>query len=1024
MIRRNISRVVALFVAAAVTVGSNTALADSLTSDGTAAGTTDTEADGASGDSTPSAPADGTEAASSDASSSTSSGSSSKEYENDMTTNNYTNVSAGYTASAYNGDPVVIKSAECYDGQGGGTVTNDQYGDYADQVVELELGDTVTFKVNVPETARYNIGFDYFSYDDSILPIEMSFQVDGEYPFYETRRLTMETTWVAAEEKSYDRYGNEIVAVPDKLKQWEHKTIMDASYRYSHPLDVELTAGEHTFTLTVAEGTFLLGNITLEPIEEIPEYTSSEKAEGNKMYTLQGEDPKYRNDSSIRAIAEYDVNLDPYSNSDRLLNTLDRDSLATAGKKVTYEVNVEEAGYYNIGLAYVQSEKNGFPVFVNVAVDGKIPNTAFQSYPLAYTTKYANTTLQDQDGNNLTVELSEGVHTISFQIVEDNLREVLEQVDIVMGEVNDLALDITKVAGTNKDQYRDLKMEKYIPDLSERMYAWADRMEELKDGMKKYTANPKKDAAAFSSMTIAINQLRDLADEPNEIPYRINELCESTSSVNQNLANLIDTLNGNELAFDRIYVYQDGKSLPKGKNVVTSAVSSVKRFISSFAAQAYSTSNTSPDHLKVWVNRPRAYLEVMQQIIDQKFTPETGITVDLCLMPDQNKIVLANSTGDAPDIAMGLNYTIPYELAIRGALKPLTEFENFKEVTEPYPTGLFIPSTIGDQIYSLPETMNFWVLFYRTDVLQKMGLELKEDMTMDDIQAMLPDLQMRGLNFYYPTAGMIVLRNFHGTAPLLFQNGSQMFAELASDGTTLNDEASMKGLTSLTELFTVYNCPIDVQQFYQRFRNGNLPLGIGDYGVYNLLTNAAPEIANSWSIGPVPGVKNEAGEVERYTCGGAESSVVFRSNQERENMAWDFLTWWSKDEVQAEFGQILQISYGSSYIWNTANLNAFDELPWDSEDKQVIKEQAKWLMEVARIPGTYLLERELSNAFNDVVVNGKTLRTRIDKAVKTVNREVDRKLEEFGYNTKDTKGEKGDYTVPTLETVQQILGRE
>jgi hypothetical protein len=81
-------------------------------------------------------------------------------------------------------------------------------------------------------------------------------------------------------------------------------------------------------------------------------------------------------------------------------------------------------------------------------------------------------------------------------------------------------------------------------------------------------------------------------------------------------------------------------------------------------------------------------------------------------------------------------------------------------------------------------------------------------------------------------------------------------------------------------------------------------------------------------------------------------------------------------------------------------------------------------MEVARIPGTYLLERELSNAFNDIVVNGKTLRTRIDKAVKTVNREIDRKLEEFGYTNGNTEGVNGEYTVPTLETVQEILGRE
>lgn len=1002
MIRRKYSRIIALFVATAVVVSSNTAFADSLASEGTASGTADT--------------ADGSSSEASQA------GSSSGEYENDMLENNYTNVSKTYTAPAYQGETVEIKTAEGYDGLGGGTVTTDTVGNYADQVIDLKLGDSVTIKVNVPQTAQYEVSFDYLSYDDSILPIEASLQVDGEYPFYETRRLTLESTWVAPKDKSYDRYGNEIVPVPDKLKQWENKAITDASYRYSQPFAVELTEGEHEFTIDVSEGSFYLGNIYLESITEIPEYQVSEKAEGENLITVQGEEPLYRNNSSIRAIAEYDVNLDPYSNSEKLLNTIDRDSFADAGQKVTYEFEVKQAGYYNIAPHYVQSEKNGFPVFVNVEVDGEIPNTAFQSYSLAYTTKYVNTTLQDEEGNNLTVYLEQGTHTISFQIVEDNLRDVLEAVDVIMSNVNDLALDITKVAGTNKDKYRDLKMEKYIPDISDRLNGWADQMEALEESMKIYTPQSKKTVAAFSSMTIAINQLRDLADEPNEIPYRISELTQSQSSVNQNLANLIDVLNSNQLAFDRIYIYQDSAKLPKAKNIVTSAVTNVKRFVSSFAAQAYSTSNTDPSHLKIWVNRPRAYLEIMQQIIDEEFTPQTGTTVDLCLMPDQNKLVLANSTGDAPDIAMGINYTIPYELAIRGALKPLTEFEDFKTVTKPYPTGLFIPSTIGDQIYSLPETMNFWVLFYRTDVLDKMGLGVPN--TIQEVQDMLPDLQMRGLNFYYPTAGMIVMRNFHGTAPLLFQNGSQMFAQYGSEGTTLNSEKAVNGLTTLTELFTIFNCPIDVQQFYQRFRNGNLPIGIGDYSVYNLLSNAAPEIANSWAISVVPGIENENGEVERYTCGGAESSVIFRSNEERENMAWDFLRWWSEDEVQAKFGQVLQISYGSSYIWNTANLNAFDELPWDSENKQIIKEQAQWLMEVARIPGTYMLERELSNAFNDIVVNGKTLRTRIDKAVKTVNREIDRKLEEFGYTNGNTEGEKGEYEVPTLETVQEILGRE
>ena len=57
--------------------------------------------------------------------------------------------------------------------------------------------------------------------------------------------------------------------------------------------------------------------------------------------------------------------------------------------------------------------------------------------------------------------------------------------------------------------------------------------------------------------------------------------------------------------------------------------------------------------------------------------------------------------------------------------------------------------SINDGIYSMPETMNFWVLFYRSDVLEKLNLEVPQ--TMDDVIAMLPKLQMRGLNFYYPT---------------------------------------------------------------------------------------------------------------------------------------------------------------------------------------------------------------------------------------------------------------------------------
>ena len=39
----------------------------------------------------------------------------------------------------------------------------------------------IALEVTVPQTALYWLNFDYLSYDASILPIELSLTVDGEY---------------------------------------------------------------------------------------------------------------------------------------------------------------------------------------------------------------------------------------------------------------------------------------------------------------------------------------------------------------------------------------------------------------------------------------------------------------------------------------------------------------------------------------------------------------------------------------------------------------------------------------------------------------------------------------------------------------------------------------------------------------------------------------------------------------------------------------------------------------------------
>lgn len=116
------------------------------------------------------------------------------DFVNETISNNYTNVSNSYTAPVYTGAPIKIRVDEAFVGsESNGNDTNkallcsakdmDETYAYENEVLNLTLGSVVTLRMNVPQTGRYVLKFDYLSWDDSILPIEMAMQVNGEFPF-------------------------------------------------------------------------------------------------------------------------------------------------------------------------------------------------------------------------------------------------------------------------------------------------------------------------------------------------------------------------------------------------------------------------------------------------------------------------------------------------------------------------------------------------------------------------------------------------------------------------------------------------------------------------------------------------------------------------------------------------------------------------------------------------------------------------------------------------------------------------
>ncbi len=917
----------------------------------------------------------------------------------------YTAISGEYTLPVYAGDDVVTEAA-----------------------LSLPLNAQGEVTVTAPEDAQYEIWLSYVNTTSSTLPTEMTVTIDGEVLCAEMQRVKVNSQWVDDGVFPTDRYGNEIATTPYQAEGTLEAGISDSTYRTAEPMLFELKAGEHVIGFSVQDGGMDLSAVTLKAPVTVPEKQQGD-AKGEALIVIEAEQIAARNESSIRGAGEFNAKLSPYDNDYRKVNFLDGASFDEAGDTVTWKFTVAQSGWYCLGAYYRQSARADFPTYVDIYVDGRIPHAGAQRVAFDYATSF--TTMQAMAGEEpLTLYLEAGEHELSFCINAAHLTPVYETIDVLLEEINALSNDVKSLmGGATADAYRTYNMLKNFPDLVERLNGWADRCEESVEYIKGF-ANDNS-GAAFSSMTLSADQLRRLAEEPEDLPRRMSEFSTGSNSAARMLAQQLTDMAVNDLSIDQIYLYQVDAKLPAKANWFQNLWAGVERFFTSFTKTDYSAGaaneKTWVDEdgkeqpvIQVWMGRSRQYVETLQNMIDTQFTPATGIKVNLSLMPDANKLVLANAAGTAPDVVLSLQYVVPSYLNIRGALYDLTQFEDFGEVAQRFSSGLFIPYILKDGVYAMPETVNFWVMFYRKDILESLQIEVPD--TMEEVKLILPELQRRSMNFYFPTAGMVGTKVFPGTLPLILQSGSSIYDTTIGD-TTLDSEISLKGFREMTELFTVYNMPTDVPSpgFYQQFRDGTLPIGVADLATYNLLLNAAPELDGLWDIALFPGLPNEEGEVQRWTTGGAETMAIMTAAEEHDRLdeSWTFLKWWSSAETQSQFGNLLQSTYGSEYIWPTANQQAFSELPLRSAHKKVIIDQMEWMTEAPWVLGTYMLERELSNAFISVTADGVEPRRAMDTAVKRINRETYRKLEEFGYYRDGQMLE--DFPTPSVEVVENII---
>lgn len=336
-------------------------------------------------------------------------------------------------------------------------------------------------------------------------------------------------------------------------------------------------------------------------------------------------------------------------------------------------------------------------------------------------------------------------------------------------------------------------------------------------------------------------------------------------------------------------------------------------------------------------------------------------------------------------------------LGFRGAVAPLQDAEGFDKLSEEYADSAFEPYRYEDQIFAVPETQEFYVMYIRTDIWEELGLEIPE--TWEDVMALLPILQANRLSIGLPyTDGYATMNNGIGTInlfPTLLAQRNIPVYDMSGEYTVTNlmKPESYEAFRQWVDFYTKYDFDLYKDEF-NRFRTGEMPIVISSYALYNNLTEAAPEISGQWIMTAIPGTKSESGEVNHSTSASGTCSIVLQNCKEQD-AAWEFVKWWNSAETQARYSRDIEAELSTLGRHTPANLAAFENTLWSDSEKELLLEQWKNVVEVPEIPGGYYVTRNVDNAFRQVYYDGENARDTLYYWMEAVNEELVRKQKQL-----------------------------
>lgn len=863
---------------------------------------------------------------------------------------------------------------------------------------------SVSWTVNIPETGVYNIKMIYEALESNTNDVEFSLLIDGESPYATASRITLSKRWINESEIKQDSRQNDIRPGQISTPCWQETPLEDIDGLFNEPLEFYIEAGEHTITFESEKAEFAVKSFTFYQYEAPAAYTAPSdsdltQAQGQKI-TLEGETAAYKSSRTLYPTSDKSSYLTSSANGSSptktRYNTIGSGSWTQSTQTVTWEFNVDKAGYYKIGIRGRQDQMRGMYSNRRLYVNGEVPCLEANQIKFYYDTEWSITTPKSENGDDLYFYLQAGTNTISLEAVPGEIGEIMGDLDELVYNINSYYRQIRQITGPDPDEYNNYMIDTAIPSIVPDFKEYAKTLRDKKAEIEKLSGSGGTEAETLEKMAIVLDKC---IKKPDLIPEMMSQIKDNITSV----SSFVNQYREQPLEVDMIEVATSDQDFTScDKSFFGSLGFGFKGFIGSFFEDYNALSDEDESAMECWVMLGRDNAEALQQLISSEYNPTAKTKINLKLV--QGGIVEATFAGKGPDLALFMGGDFPIQLAARGVLTDLTTFSDFDEVKSRFADDATVLYQYNGGTYGLPCDQTFPMLFYRSDILSEYGIDPATDLnTWDGLLNCLPTLQRN-----YLEVGLIlpVMTSTGGTtqvsaitepgntfAMLLLQQGLNYYNDEQTK-TTFDTQEAVNAFDTWTKFYTTYS----FQQTYDaftRFRTGDMPVVIQNYTFYNQLSVAAPEIKGCWGFQPVPGTVQEDGTINHAANSNGSGAIIFTKAADQEG-AWDFIKWFTSTDAQVKYGNNIESILGTMGRYATANEEALQQLSWTTSEVNLLLDQLNSQVEIPIIPASYGVTRNVMNAFRAVVNDYDNARDTLFWYNKDINDEITRKLEDLG----------------------------